>query len=124
VQPAPERKLPQPKLEVSGALVHDFGKMPQMQTSSHTWEVKNSGDSDLELWFEERSCSAKIMRATIGDKQRVRIKPNETAPVEFEWNTKTFLNQYSQGCTIGTNDPWTPIFTLTVKGIVYPAEHK
>jgi hypothetical protein len=113
-----------PKVEVVGAPVYDFGKMSQMQKDSHTWEVKNVGDVDLELWLEESTASANLVLAKPGTKQRVRLKPNETTPVTIQWNTKRFVSWYSQGCTIGTNDPTTPIFMLTVKGTVDSAEPK
>jgi len=125
VHPAPARKQRQPKVEVAAALVYDFGKMAQMQTNTHTWEVKNAGDAELELWLEEAfSSSAHCTLATPGAKKRVRVKPNETTPVEVQWRTKNFVNSYSQACTIGTNDPTMPAFSLIVKGMVDAAERK
>ena len=60
--PAPARKQWQPKVEVAAALVYDFGKMAQTRTNTHTWEVKNAGDAELELWLEEASVRAPTAR--------------------------------------------------------------
>jgi hypothetical protein len=119
-----ENKAPQPKVEIAGALVHDFGRMPQMRRSSHTWEVKNIGDVDLLLWIESSTASITIANLVAapgpaGRPPRARVKPKETALIELEWETKNFINWYIKGCTIRTNDPNWPSFSLRVKGMVY-----
>lgn len=90
---------------------------------AHTWVVKNAGDSDLEIWLEDSTASATVsLPLPPGELKRVlRIKPAQTATIEFQWNTKRFINQYSQACTIGTNDPQRPIVTLAVRGNVVAA---
>jgi hypothetical protein len=120
-----ESKGPQPKVEIAGPLVYDFGKMSQMRTDTHTWEVKNVGDADLELWMHESTCSctiAKLSGATAmgAEKPKVRVKPKQTTPIDLQWETKTFEHEYVKGATIGTNDPSRPYFTLNVKGVVFP----
>jgi hypothetical protein len=119
-----ESKGPQPKVEIGGPLLYEFGKMSQFRKSSHVWEVKNVGNADLEMWMESSTCSCTIAKlATPPDspaKTHVKVKPNETTPIELEWDTKQFQNEYSKGATIGTNDPRRPSFALSVKGVVYP----
>jgi hypothetical protein len=119
-----ENRAPQPKVEIAGALVYDFGRMPQMRRSSHTWEVKNVGNADLILWMESSTTSITIANQVAapgpaGRSSRARVKPNDMALIELEWETKNFINWYMKGCTIGTNDPNQPIFSLRVKGMVY-----
>jgi hypothetical protein len=95
-----------------------------MRRSSHTWEVKNIGDVDLLLWIESSTASITIANLVAapgpaGRPPRARVKPKETALIELEWETKNFINWYMKGCTIGTNDPNWPSFSLRVKGMVY-----
>jgi hypothetical protein len=100
--------------------------MSQLRKNSHVWDVKNTGDKDLEIWMEESTCSCTIGKlalppdATKNEKPHVIVKPKESTPIELQWDTKTFSETYSQGVTIGTNDPSRPTFQLTIKGTVYP----
>ena len=48
------------------------------------------------------------------------MKPNDVTPIELEWDTKEFQNEYTKSATIGTNDPRRVSFTLGVHGSVYP----
>ena len=115
-----------PKVEIAEPLVYDFGKMPQMRTNSHIWEVKNVGDFDLVLWTESLTHSCRIVNTATDsvaagiEKPRARIKPNETTQIEVRWQTKRFVNHYSRACVLGTNDPQRPVFSVAVKGMVYP----
>jgi hypothetical protein len=124
--PVNERKGPQPKVEITSPNVFDFGSMSQLRKNSHVWEVKNAGDKELEMWLEDSTCSctvAKLATRAEADhkvKPHVYVKPKETTPISLDWDTKTFTDKYSQGVTIGTNDPGRPTFTLTIKGMVYP----
>jgi hypothetical protein len=120
-------KGPQPKVFIAAPLIFDFGTMSQRRKNSHVWEIKNAGDADLDIWLEESTCSCTIGKlaytsadAERGPKPKVHVKPNETTPITLDWDTKTFPTSYSQGVTIGTNDPAKPTFMLTVKGAVYP----
>jgi hypothetical protein len=122
-----ERKGPQPKVQIVGAPIYDFGTMSQMKKNSHVWEVKNVGEADLQMWMEESTCSCTIGKLALlpesaaKERPRVHVKPQETTPVELEWDTKQFpSSSYSQAVTIGTNDPAMPKFKLTIKGLVYP----
>ena len=119
-------KARQPKVEIVGPLVYDFGKMSQMRTSAHTWEVKNVGDVDLVMWPESPKSSCRIANMVSENvaagvvMPRARIKPNETTLIEIEWRTKHFVNHYSTTCVVGTNDPERPVFSLNVRGMVDP----
>jgi Protein of unknown function (DUF1573) len=119
------REARPPTLEFVEPLVYDFGKMPQMRTDSHIWKVKNVGDSDLILWQEPFTKSCKIANipynpAAGTEQPKTRIKPNETTQIEVQWQTRRFVNNFSTGCIVGTNDPQRPHFWVTVQGMVYP----
>ncbi len=71
---------PHPTVEVPGPLIHDFGTMAQLSEGTHTWEFKNTGDADLELWFESSTCSctvAKLKSADGEEKKKLVIKPKD-----------------------------------------------
>ena len=97
-----ESKGPQPKVEIAAPLLYEFGKMSQFRKSSHVWEVKNVGDADLEMWMESSTCSCTIAKLATspdcakGAKPRVRVKPNETTPIELEWDTKTLPERHTR----------------------------
>jgi hypothetical protein len=110
---------PRPKLELDQDLIYEFGKMAQHTLGKHTWQVKNAGERDLELWMEGKpTCSCTIAKLENG--QKAVLKPGESTTIDLEWNTKDFQEKYSQGATFGTNDPGRPTFHLTVAGQVYP----
>jgi hypothetical protein len=119
--PAKTRTGPQPKVELDQDPIYEFGKMAQHSVGKHTWNIKNGGEADLELWMEGKpTCSCTIAKLENG--QKAVVKPGEATPIELEWNTKDFeRDNYSQGATFGTNDPDRPTFHLTVAGKVAPA---
>jgi len=118
---------PQPKVEIAEPLIHDFGTMSQESKGSHTWQVKNVGAGALDIWLEGRpTCSCTVANLqTVGEggesqKKVVKIKPGDSTKIDLAWETRNKGIEYSQGATIGTNDPGRPSFSLTVKGKVYP----
>lgn len=112
---------PHPRVEVPEPLTHEFGAMPQLTTGTHTWEFKNLGDADLELWFESSTCSCTVAKLKNGDeKKTLVVKPKESTTIDLEWQTKTFSNEYTKGATIGTNDPVRPSVSIGVHGTVHP----
>ena len=118
------QQRPQPRVAIARPLRHDFGKMSQMQRYSHTWEVKNDGDGELEIWQESSTdtVTAKLALPPYTNEKRVRVKPKETTLVLVECRTKMTANEFSAGCVIGTNDPDRPMITLRVKGMVDSTE--
>ena len=130
--PAPvnETTGPQPKIEITTPLVHEFGSMSQMRKDSHTWEVKNVGEAELQLWLDHSTCSCTIAKfaaqetpaqeGATKEKKVIRVKPNESIPIKLEFETKNFQNAYEKGAWIGSNDPTKPLFSLFVKGMVFP----
>jgi hypothetical protein len=116
-------KGPHGKVEVPEPLVYNFGTMPQRSEGKHSWEFKNVGDADLELWLESSTCSCTIAKFKADEgrgKKTVLIKPNTSTTIDLEWQTKLFPPDYTKGATIGTNDPARPSVALSVTGKVYP----
>ena len=120
---APAHAGPSAKVEVPEPLIYEFGAMPQLSTGTHAWLFKNVGDADLELWFESSTCSctvAKLKSENGEEKKKLVVKPKNSIPIDLEWQTKMFHDEYSKGATIGTNDPTRPSVSITVKGKVHP----
>jgi hypothetical protein len=117
--PASTPTGPQPKVEIDQDVTYSFGTMSQQTKRTHTWNVTNKGEGDLELWLEGKtSCSCTI--ASLANDKKELVKPGKSQKIDLEWNTKTFENDYTQTATIGTNDLTRPTFTLMVRGKVFP----
>ena len=114
---------PKPKVEVPEPLIHEFGSMSQLSEGTHSWEFKNIGEADLELWMESSTCSCTIAKLSTKEgqeKKKVVVKPKDSTKIDLQWQTKMFHDAYPKGATIGTNDPSRRSITLNVKGKVFP----
>jgi Protein of unknown function (DUF1573) len=113
---------PKPKVEVPGPLLYDFGSMAQLSEGTHSWEFKNIGDADLELWMESSTCSCTIakLKSEGEEKKKVVVKPRAATTIDLQWQTKQFRDEYKKGANIGTNDPTRRSVSLNVVGKVYP----
>ena len=114
---------PAAKVEIPEPLIYEFGAMPQLSTGTHAWLFKNVGDADLELWFESSTCSCTVAKLKSADgekKEKLVVKPKDSIPIDLEWQTKMFHDEYTKGATIGTNDPTRPSVSIGVKGKVHP----
>jgi len=108
---------PQPKVDLQGPLTHEFGMMAVQKTGTHNWNVKNTGQVDLELFMVSSTCMCTIAKFKEGAK--AVVKPGESTEIALEWKTNNAIGDYSKGATIGTNDPNMPEFKLAVHGIVH-----
>ena len=87
----PEGKGPQPKWEISQPLLFEFGVLPQNTKHSHSWEVKNAGEGDLEMWMKSSTCSctiAKLATKEGEETKKVIVKPKDSTTIDLEWETK------------------------------------
>jgi hypothetical protein len=117
------RTGPAAKVEIPEPLIYEFGVMAQLSTGTHAWLFKNVGDADLELWFESSTCSCTVAKLKSADgekKEKLVVKPKGEIPIDLEWQTKMFHDEYTKGATIGTNDPTRPSVSIGVKGKVHP----
>ena len=106
-------------MEIDQHLIYDFGKMAQHEKGTHTWQIKNAGEADLELWMIGKpTCSCTI--AKLENNQKATVKPGDSTTIDLEWNTKDLHEDYSQGANFGTNDPRMDSFMLSVKGKNHP----
>jgi hypothetical protein len=120
---ASNRVGPQPKVEVDGALTHEFGAMSTQKEGKHKWIVRNVGEGDLDIWLEGSSCVCTIakLKPNPENKEPVKevIKPGQSTEIELEWKTKDMLGEFGKYAAIGTNDPNRPQIRLNIHGMVH-----
>lgn len=120
---------PHSKVEIAGPLTYEFGTMSHHDGGTHGWEVKNTGEANLELWLDGKpTCHCTIAefesagKAEEGTPQKKMIVvPGKSTRINLKWETREWKDhEYAQSATFGTNDPARPTFSVAVKGIVYP----
>ena len=102
-----------PKAQLINGSSHDFGTMQRRAKKSHTFIIKNVGNSPLDLKVEGSTC-----KCTIGTLTKSQLKPGEETGITLEWKTETSAIEFAQSAEIKTNDPRQPMLKLTVKGVV------
>jgi hypothetical protein len=92
----------------------DFGTVPKGQKLDWTFEIKNSGTTDLEIISAKPSCGC-----TVADFDKV-IKPGKTGKVTAHVETVNFAGPIAKAITIESNDPNTPSAQVTITAVVKP----
>ncbi|MDQ3281286.1 MAG: DUF1573 domain-containing protein [Acidobacteriota bacterium] len=92
----------------------DFGTVPKGQKLDWSFEIKNSGTTDLEIISAKPSCGC-----TVADFDKV-IKPGKTGKVTAHVETVNFAGPIAKAVTIESNDPNTPSSQVTITAIVKP----
>ena len=100
-----------PKIS-SPAQVYSFGVTNQVQELPHTFTIKNSGESVLEITKVKACCGATA-------KMDVKsIKPGEEAKVDVTLINLPESGSVRKTISLMTNDPSQPIYMLTVEGTI------
>jgi hypothetical protein len=94
--------------------VKDFGTVSKGDKLSWTFEVKNTGNADLEILGARPACGC-----TVAEFDKV-IKPGQTGKIVSVVDTANFSGPISKPVAIETNDPRTPSAMLTISAIVKP----
>jgi hypothetical protein len=92
----------------------DFGTVPKGEKIDWSFEVKNTGNADLEILAAKPTCGC-----TVADFDKV-IKPGATGKVSAHVDTTNFAGPISKAVTLETNDPNTPTAQVTISAIVKP----
>lgn len=113
--PVPAKSGPQPKAVVVGETTHDFGMMELGQKGEHSFELRNEGETTLELIArkEDHSC-----QCTLGSVSTNGLKPGESTTVKLTWEVKNPANLFQHWAKIRTNDPKNAEIMFRVKGII------
>src|ERR1700694_4121244 len=94
--------------------VKDFGTIPKGEKLEWSFEIKNTGSSDLQILAAKPGCGC-----TVADFDKV-IKPGQSGKVTAHVDTTNFSGPISKPVTLETNDPSTPTAQLTINAIVKP----
>lgn len=92
----------------------DFGTVPKGEKIDWAFEVKNTGNADLEILAAKPTCGC-----TVADWDKV-IKPGQTGKVSAHVDTTNFGGPISKAVTLETNDPNTPTAQVTITAVVKP----
>jgi hypothetical protein len=92
----------------------DFGTVPKGTKIDWSFEIKNTGTSDLEIISAKPTCGC-----TVADFDKV-IKPGQKGKVSAHVDTTGFAGPISKAVTLETNDPNTPNAQVTISAIVKP----
>lgn len=111
--PLVDEGKPQPKVEVVGGEVYDFGRCEPHNKGSHSFKLKNVGEADLHIKPGEPTC-----KCTISGVERTVIHPGETVDVAVEWKPVAEDPNFRQTAPIFTNDRDRKRVNLVVHGVV------
>ena len=102
-----------PKLTLTEP-IKDFGTVPKGQKLDWSFEVKNTGLTDLEILAAKPACGC-----TVADFDKI-IKPGQSGKVTAHVDTTNFAGPIAKAVTLETNDANTPNAQLTITAVVKP----
>ena len=98
----------QPKLAIPGGTNLSFGDVYSGSKAVHTVALKNSGTDTLKIKDVAGTCGCTIALAASHN-----IAPDDTTSVTITFNTTGYLGNVGKTVKITSNDPVTPIATIT-----------
>jgi copper(I)-binding protein len=93
--------------------VHNFGTITQGNKLDHTFIIRNSGDSPLKIVNIRPACGCTAANATVP-----LVSPGKSSEVKVTFNSANFFGTVTKTIAVETNDPKTPVYTLTLTGTV------
>ena len=94
--------------------IKDFGTVPKGEKLDWSFEVLNSGSTDLEIIAARPACGC-----TVADFDKV-IKPGQKGKVTAHVDTTNFSGPIAKSVTLETNDASTPTAQVTITAVVKP----
>lgn len=94
--------------------IKDFGTVPKGEKLDWSFEIKNTGTTDLEILAAKPTCGC-----TVADFTKV-IKPGQTGKVTAHVDTTNFAGPISKSVQLETNDPAAANAQVTITAIVKP----
>jgi len=88
---------------------YDFGDMKQGEKKEYTFNITNSGKSDLIIRNVRSSCGC-----TAAAPAKKVIAAGETAPIKVTFDSRGKRGRQSKSVTVITNDPKNPTSTLRI----------
>lgn len=101
-----------PKLECDQS-VYDFGTVDGEKSVSHTFQIRNAGDSELVIRkiFAPCGCTSFLLSSKT-------LPPGETISIPVTVSLSGRKGLQEKGVFLETNDPVTPGLQLTLRGVV------
>lgn len=93
--------------------VHNFGALIQGKKLDHTFTIKNSGDTPLKITHIRPACGC-----TAANASSPTVAPGKTSEIKVTFNSANFFGAVSKTIAVETNDPDTPVYTLTLAGTI------
>ncbi|NOZ47717.1 MAG: DUF1573 domain-containing protein [Chlorobi bacterium] len=90
-----------------------FGTIKQGESVSTTFQISNTGKSDLVIRKTKASCGCTVVQPA-----KKVIKPGESTDIKATFNSRGKRGKQSKNITITTNDPKNPVSILKVTGVV------
>jgi P pilus assembly chaperone PapD len=91
----------------------DFGSILQGKNVEHVFILKNDGDTPLTVGQVTTSCGCTV--AAVSSRT---VAPGKSSEIRATFNSRNFSGNINKSIAIHTNDPITPVYTLTIKGNV------
>lgn len=88
---------------------YDFGDMKQGDKKDYTFNLTNSGKSDLLIRNVRSSCGC----TAVAPSKKV-VSPGETVPIKVTFDSRGKRGRQSKSITVITNDPKNPTSTLRI----------
>ena len=102
-----------PRVEVPEP-VKSFGEVPKGQKLQHDYEIRNTGDEDLEITRVAPACGC-----TVADYDKV-IPPGQSGKIHAEINTAVLGPRSNRQISVYTNDPEHPVVRLAFDAVAVP----
>ena len=93
---------------------HNFGTVQPGEKVTHSFKVKNQGDSNLEITEVRPSCGC----TTAGSWSRL-IKPGESGDIPVQLDTSRFKGELTKTISVTSNDPTHKLAVLKLVGSIW-----
>lgn len=110
----PESSASGPKIEAIDSK-YQFGEVWAGFKVKHTFEIRNTGDSMLDITKVKPGCGC-----TLAGQYDRKIPPGGVGKIPISLNTSRLRSKVTKTITVTSNDPNQPSFKLFLKGTVKP----
>lgn len=107
--------LAQPKIEVVGPHVVDFGEYPAWERRTATYTIKNTGTSDLRILGIRKTCGCSSAKT-----HKSQITPGGETQVEVIIEGNSIFGLYNKNTFVESNDPEMRFLKLNLSGDAIP----
>jgi copper(I)-binding protein len=90
---------------------HNFGTLIQGKKLDHSFTIKNNGDAPLKISHIRPACGCTAVNAS-----SPVVNPGKTSEIKISFNSASFFGNVSKTVAVESNDPVTPLLTLTLTG--------